>query len=359
MRAMPWTVRGPALSTALLALALGGCLDRGGLNPLPDAAADKDGGAGTGGTRTGGASGTGTGGAGTGGASNTGGASGTGGRGMMGTGGAPASGGRMGTGTGGNTASGGTTPATGGASGTGGKPMCGAICDIYCPYGNVLDASGCPTCKCNPMPNCPQVKCAIDCPNGYLKDEKGCQTCTCNPDPKPCSTDECGAMPPTNTVACPAGTSATPGGDPPGAGAAIVAPYLCTRDAATGKCVWQPVGCRQCPTVACKPCPSGYEIGPDGCSSCVCKPDASSACGSYNTPATCAADTSCKWLQPGCTEPALAAAGCFAKTSLGCTTDASCGAGHQCLKRFVNPCVALNPGDTTCAACAASETICQ
>jgi len=32
----------------------------------------------------------------------------------------------------------------------GGK--CGPVCDIFCQYGNVLDASGCPTCACNPGP---------------------------------------------------------------------------------------------------------------------------------------------------------------------------------------------------------------
>jgi hypothetical protein len=26
------------------------------------------------------------------------------------------------------------------------------VCDIFCQYGNVLDAAGCPTCRCNPAP---------------------------------------------------------------------------------------------------------------------------------------------------------------------------------------------------------------
>jgi hypothetical protein len=34
-------------------------------------------------------------------------------------------------------------------------PMCGPVCDIYCQYGNVLDANGCPTCQCNPPPTDP------------------------------------------------------------------------------------------------------------------------------------------------------------------------------------------------------------
>jgi hypothetical protein len=41
-------------------------------------------------------------------------------------------------------------------------PVCGPVCAIYCDYGNVLDANGCPTCSCNPPPSdpCATVKCA-------------------------------------------------------------------------------------------------------------------------------------------------------------------------------------------------------
>ena len=41
-------------------------------------------------------------------------------------------------------------------------PVCGPVCDIYCQYGNVLDATGCPTCSCNPPSSdpCAAVKCA-------------------------------------------------------------------------------------------------------------------------------------------------------------------------------------------------------
>jgi hypothetical protein len=41
-------------------------------------------------------------------------------------------------------------------------PTCGPVCQIFCEYGNVLDANGCPTCKCNPPPTvstCPAEKC--------------------------------------------------------------------------------------------------------------------------------------------------------------------------------------------------------
>jgi hypothetical protein len=31
-------------------------------------------------------------------------------------------------------------------------PNCPPVCAIYCAYGNVPDANGCPTCACNPPP---------------------------------------------------------------------------------------------------------------------------------------------------------------------------------------------------------------
>ncbi|HET6147583.1 MAG TPA: protease complex subunit PrcB family protein [Polyangia bacterium] len=48
------------------------------------------------------------------------------------------------------------------------QPMCGPVCDIFCQYGNVLDAKGCPTCACNPAPTpptrCPRDKCPSPAP---------------------------------------------------------------------------------------------------------------------------------------------------------------------------------------------------
>ena len=57
------------------------------------------------------------------------------------------------------------------------KPACGPVCLIYCPFGNVLDAQGCPTCACNkPVPGatCPADQCTgpgpksanFTCPDG-------------------------------------------------------------------------------------------------------------------------------------------------------------------------------------------------
>jgi hypothetical protein len=42
------------------------------------------------------------------------------------------------------------------------KPVCPPVCAIYCQYGNVPDANGCPTCQCNPPPPdlCATLKCA-------------------------------------------------------------------------------------------------------------------------------------------------------------------------------------------------------
>jgi hypothetical protein len=75
----------------------------------------------------------------------------------------------------------------GGASGTqDGGAACGPVCDIYCAYGNVLDANGCPTCACKPQPGCPtiQITCdAVYCAYGYALDVYGCASCECNAHP--------------------------------------------------------------------------------------------------------------------------------------------------------------------------------
>jgi len=82
---------------------------------------------------------------------------------------------QAGAGTGGQTGgSGGTgtggTMGTGGVGGTGNPQdagaCSGAVCAIYCAYGNVLDSRGCPTCACKPPPAdgaapCDQGGCAL------------------------------------------------------------------------------------------------------------------------------------------------------------------------------------------------------
>ncbi|CAB0038238.1 unnamed protein product [Trichogramma brassicae] len=50
--------------------------------------------------------------------------------------------------------------------------------NTVCPYGNVLDSNGCPTCSCRL--ECPRLdSCPKKCPQGYRRDDKGCQICKC------------------------------------------------------------------------------------------------------------------------------------------------------------------------------------
>jgi hypothetical protein len=99
--------------------------------------------------------------------------------------------------------------------------VCGPLCNIYCPYGNVLDSFGCPTCQCKPAPGCPTGSHAVTCPpdsactldcSEYQRGSDGCQLCACR---------------------APA-TCAPPGG------------------------------------AACIYCPFGYRSGPSGCNTCSC-----------------------------------------------------------------------------------------
>ncbi len=65
---------------------------------------------------------------------------------------------------------------------------CGGICQcveaVLCIVGDVFDASP-GVCGCVPQPpaTCPPV-CAIFCAYGNVRDANGCPTCTCNPPPK-------------------------------------------------------------------------------------------------------------------------------------------------------------------------------
>ncbi|CAK9294382.1 unnamed protein product [Gordionus sp. m RMFG-2023] len=63
------------------------------------------------------------------------------------------------------------------------NPKCGPVCRMYCEFGNVLDVNGCPICQCNPNPNCPRV-CRIYCQFGNVMDANGCPICRCNPAPR-------------------------------------------------------------------------------------------------------------------------------------------------------------------------------
>ena len=206
-------------------------------------------------------------------------------------------GGAGGTGVGGTTGGGGSTGSAGstGKGGADGGVMCGAVCDIFCQYGNVLDANGCPTCACKPAPAactaaecpnpppyaqpncgsapiiqamclrgtdgqcawhapscgaCPAVNCPnLMCANGYVPDQGGCATCVCN--------------------TCPSGTHAVACS---GVTCNIACPYGFARDAnGCDEC-----SCRAAPACAgvsvdCVACPFGYRTGPSGCRTCACE----------------------------------------------------------------------------------------
>ena len=151
------------------------------------------------------------------------------------------------------------TTGSGGSAGAndGGAAVCGPVCDIFCGYGNVLDANGCPTCACKPDPGCPtiQLNCGrIYCAYGFAPDANGCQTCACAPPPvcdgvatgicthslppicecdpgQPCASNECPPPPPGPTTFCPDGS---------------VAPIECVRNDDRRTCGW---AVRPCPPV--------------------------------------------------------------------------------------------------------------
>jgi hypothetical protein len=265
-----------------------------------------DGGASGGAGRDGGGSAGTTGGAGSSGNAGTSGAAGT-----SGTGGAAGTTGVAGaTGAAGTTGSGGHGGTTGaaGTTGTGGKggtggTMCGGVCDIFCQYGNVLDANGCPTCQCNPPPAC--------------------------------TTDDCGPAPPVAAPYCPTGTIVGGG---------------CGRNA-DGKCAWLPATCK-CPTLSCDPkaCANGAATDIGNCATCTCKPPAT--CPSGTMPVSCpnvACTTTCA------DGYALDANGC---PTCGCLAAATC-AGLNILCKTCPYGFRTGPGGCRSCACAQQPAGCS
>ncbi|XP_052696315.1 BPTI/Kunitz domain-containing protein 4-like [Crassostrea angulata] len=73
--------------------------------------------------------------------------------------------------------------------------LCGPVCMIWCPFGNVMDERGCPTCRCRsehtttteaPVSTgtpkvCAGVMCDIYCPQGHTLVD-GCPVCACKTD---------------------------------------------------------------------------------------------------------------------------------------------------------------------------------
>lgn len=198
----------------------------------------------------------------------------------------------------------GNNPRSGGSAG--GPIACPAIgCANECPYGYVKDASGCPSCTCaTEPPACPEVACLLYCPNGFAKDPAtGCDLCACNP---------------------------------PSA----------------------------CPAIACDVfCPYGNRKDSNGCELCACNPPPpGTQCGAIRDATTCNIQKACAWLEPGCSDPKLPAAGCYDRGDLNCASAADCTNNRQCLKRMVNPCAPSEPSDpngvSACAACAMPIAIC-
>ncbi|MDB4983086.1 MAG: antistasin-like [Myxococcales bacterium] len=292
------------LSSALL-IALGGC---GSIALGPDGGAGGSGGK----TSDAGAAGhlgtagdPGTGGGGSTGTAGSGGSSG----GSSGGAGSGAGGATSGGGQGGGAAGAGGHAGTGGHGGTGGGGAggqggtCPPVCAIFCQYGNVPDANGCPTCQCNPAtcaqtecgapppfaqpmcangkiigptcgrntdgkcvwspPRCenvcPAIACLVACPYGNKTDANGCTTCACNA----CPTG-------THQVACPA----------------IACTLACANGYVHGANGCNSCECRAAATCApanalCLKCDYGSRTGPNGCRSCACE----------DPPAGCAADS--------------------------------------------------------------------
>ncbi|HEY0707555.1 MAG TPA: hypothetical protein VGG33_12210 [Polyangia bacterium] len=87
-------------------------------------------------------------------------------------------------------------------------------------------------------------------------------------------------------------------------------------------------------------------------------------CASVTSAADCSGRPACRWLIPGCSAPALMAAGCFDRTAINCTAT-SCPAGKSCVRRSINPCAPVPssgarvaPPTVTCAACGAETPLC-
>ncbi len=136
-----------------------------------------------------------------------------------------------------------------------------------------------------------QPTCEIYCANGNVLDENGCPTCTCKPDAR-CLITDCIPM----------------------------------------------------------DCPYGQLLTADGCLLCVC---ASAPCRDHVSPADCSLNGACRWLEPGCGSPALAA-GCYSLAEMNCVLGLPCPTGKTCQKRVIDPC----GGRSDCNACGQTVSFC-
>jgi hypothetical protein len=167
-------------------------------------------------------------------------------------------------------------------------PVCGPVCDIYCQYGNVADANGCPTCGCNPPPTdpCATVKCAsgTHCDAGKcVSDGPACGgiagltcpgfgKCVDNPndscDPARGGADCAGICACVQNVACDANSN---------------------FDSSPSVCACVPVKPPVCPPVCTIACPNGNVLDANGCPTCACNPPPTDPCATVK----CASGTHC------------------------------------------------------------------
>jgi hypothetical protein len=83
-----------------------------------------------------------------------------------------------------------------------------------------------------------------------------------------------------------------------------------------------------------------------------------STCDDYDHPTLCAADTSCRWLVPGCGEGITPDfdTGCYSAFDCGA---ADCAAGQICTEITYDPChVFCTEGCASCGACGSSASLC-
>ncbi len=81
------------------------------------------------------------------------------------------------------------------------------------------------------------------------------------------------------------------------------------------------------------------------------------SCGDYTNPTVCAADTSCRYLAPGCGEPdePTFATACY--NGFDCD-DTSCPTGTTCTTVTSDPCLSFCSGCSVCGACGQQVKLC-
>eukprot|EP01097_Dermamoeba_algensis_P001600 TRINITY_DN159_c0_g1_i7.p1 TRINITY_DN159_c0_g1~~TRINITY_DN159_c0_g1_i7.p1 ORF type:complete len:556 (+),score=136.46 TRINITY_DN159_c0_g1_i7:38-1705(+) len=174
-------------------------------------------------------------------------------------------------------------------------PECGPVCMMFCPFGNELDANGCPICKCKEAPatarmssplvvtqtTTPQAPecgpvCMMFCPFGNELDANGCPICKCKQAPRP-TTPQAPALPttpeapecgPVCMMFCPFGNELDANGCPickckqaPGTTPSALVPTTPSPSRKPSNC--GPT-CRMF-------CPLGFETDKTGCPICKCK----------------------------------------------------------------------------------------